>query len=94
MHFDELYKSSKAHSKPLVRTPTEPNLDAVGDNRPVNVLVDSTGANIPSMSKAPNGHGITRQYVLFLEFEGSWDECRKHQGQGECREEGSDCGRG
>ncbi len=77
----ELCKNpSRAHSKPLIRTSTEPNIDA-GNYPNFNVVVDSIGVNIPSTSKAPNGHGITRQYALYLEFEGgsSGDGYREHQ---------------
>ena len=68
----KLGKSPGARSKALVRTPTEPFVEADSINH-LNAFVDSAGAKVPSTANARNGSGITRQYAMFFEFEGSWD---------------------
>jgi hypothetical protein len=78
--FPEQYQSLKVHSKALIRTPTEPliDIDSTCINR-LSTMVDSIGANISSTARARNGSGITRQYAMYLEFNGEVDGCGSYQ---------------
>jgi hypothetical protein len=82
LHPLEQSKSLRARPKALTRTPTEPLIvdNSVSINH-LSVMVDSIGANIPSTSRAPNGSGITRQYAMYLEFDGDWDGGRDCEGR-------------
>jgi hypothetical protein len=82
LHPLEQSENLRARPKTLIRTLTEPFIvdNSVNVNH-LNVMVDSIGANIPSTSRAPNGSGITRQYAMYLEFDGDWDGGRDCQGR-------------
>jgi hypothetical protein len=67
VHMDhEQGKSHVPQATPLGHTATILAIDP--ENRSP-VVSKSSGANIPSTAKAPNGRGIIHQYAMFLEFD-------------------------
>lgn len=78
-YFDELCETRTPRTT-LSPIPTEPNTPEILDPDHVSgtsSTVANPYANIPTTANAPGGHGITRQYALFLDFdeESDGDEC-------------------
>jgi hypothetical protein len=56
---------------------TEPNTPNTNDATHIPCIFAPSYNNVPSSANAPGGHGITRQYALFLDFDNKADteEC-------------------
>jgi hypothetical protein len=77
VHFTELRKAREPRTSTSPLVPTQPNSPVIDNHVRIpeypRVFADATCANIPTTSNAPDGSGITRQYALYFDSDGEFD---------------------